>query len=304
MRILVTGGVGFLGSAVVRLLHDRGDDLHVIVRPSTAKARLKRLPEDVTVHRGDLADLSTVSRAIESSRPDVVIHAAASHGHAQTPEQRISAWRDDVIATATLLESMYQYPPERLIHVCSSLVYRPSSAALGEGASLGPETLRGVTKLAAAYAVQQWSLESGVPVVFVRPFSIYGPGRDQTRVIPALLRALDTGSPFAITSRESRRDFVHVGDVARCVVLATSGTAADGRVLNVGTGVETSIKELVAIAETVTGRTFVPAREPFAPTPPNRPHWRADPSLAAALLGWTAEIGIEDGLKMLWLART
>ena len=122
-------------------------------------------------------------------------------------------------------------------------------------------------------------------------------------VIPVLLRSLSSGSPFAIASAESRRDFVHIDDVARCIVLAASQPANEVPVLNVGTGVETSIKELIEIAERVTGMTVVPARDPYPPTPPSRPHWRADPSLASTVLGWTADIGLEEGLSMLWRAR-
>lgn len=304
MRVLVTGGVGFLGFAVARLLHARGDDIHVIVRPSTAASRLGALPEGITVHGADLANPSTASKAIESSRPEVVIHAASSHGHAMSSEQRLAAWRDDVIGTVVLLESLRRNLPDLFVHVGSSLVYRPSSGPLGENAALGPETLRGATNLAAATAVEQWSLEGGIPAVVVRPFSVYGPGQDETMVIPVLLRSLASGSPFAIASAESRRDFVHIDDVARCIVLAASQPANEVPVLNVGTGVETSIKELIEIAERVTGMTVVPARDPHPPTPPSRPHWRADPSLASTVLGWTADISLEEGLSMLWRART
>ena len=299
----MTGGVGFLGFAVVRLLHARGDECHVIVRPSTAASRIGALAEGITVHRADLADPSTTSKAIESSRPEVVIHAASSHGHAGSSEQRLAAWRDDVIGTVVLLESLRRNLPNLFVHVGSSLVYRPSNGPLGENAALGPETLRGATKLAAATAVEQWSIESGIRAVVVRPFSVYGPGQDETRVIPVLLRSLASRSPFAIASAESRRDFVHVDDVARCIVMAASQPASEVPVLNVGTGIETSIKELIEMAERVTGRAVVPARDPHPPTPPSRPHWRADPSLASTVLGWTADISLEQGMNTLWRAR-
>ncbi len=302
--MLVTGGVGFIGAAVVRLLHARGDEVRVIVRPDTPASRIGALPEGTTIHRGDLADPSTASKALEPSRPEVVIHAAASSGHARTSEQRMAAWRDDVIGTAALLEALRPSLPDRFVHVGSSLVYRPSSGPLGEDSALGPETFRGATKLAAATAVEQWSLETGIPAVVVRPFSVYGPGQHETRVIPVLLGSLASGSPFAIASAEPRRDFVHVDDVARCIVLAASRPGDDVPVLNVGTGVETSIKELISLAERITGRTVVPTKDPYPPPVPNRPHWRADSRLAAAVLGWTANISLEDGLAMLWRAQS
>lgn len=300
LRVLVTGGLGFIGSEVARLCHKHGDDVHVIIRPGTADERLDALPAGVMAHRVDLTDLEDVTSVVTSHRPVAVVHAASSPAHPATPEERIAAWRDDVIATVTLLEALRRQPPQRLVHIGSSLVYRPSPEPLHESSPLAPETLRGVVKLAAEAAVRQWAAETGVPSVVIRPFSVYGPGADQGRVIPVLLLALRTRMPFAMVSDESRRDFVHITDLARCVTQVMSSPVADGRVLNVGTGIETSIKELVAVAERVTGTAAVTAPNSHRGTPPQRPHWCADPSLAEELLGWTAEVSLKEGLGMLW----
>jgi nucleoside-diphosphate-sugar epimerase len=76
--------------------------------------------------------------------------------------------------------------------------------------------------------------------------------------------------------------------------------AANGAILNVGTGIETSIPDLVTTAEWVTGATMVPAADAHPGTPPRREHWLADPSLAAHLLGWRSSITLEEGLRMMW----
>lgn len=301
MRVLVSGGAGFIGGAVARALLDH--QLHVVVRPSTDPERLLSLPAGCRVHRTDLADPASTAELVEHVAPHVVVHAAGSAGHATTRTQRLAAWRDDVLATASLLEALRTVPPDRLVHVCSSLVYRPSPRPLGEDAPLGPETFRGAVKLAAAVAVDHWSLDTGVPAVIVRPFSVYGTGQASTRVIPSLLGAIADGTPFAVTSDESRRDFVHIDDVARCIALAAGAGSADGRVLNLGTGTETAIPELVAIAERTTGKEVHIAPDPYPGTPPRRPHWIADPTVPAELLGWHAEISLEQGLGMLWWNR-
>jgi UDP-glucose 4-epimerase len=300
---MVTGGAGFLGAAIARHLHTAGYDVHAVVRPSTGDRRVGALPEGVAVHRADLADLAAITEVVRRAAPRIVVHAAASHGHPATGVERIAAWRDTVVATAALLEALRAFPPDRLVHLCSSLVYRPASQPLGEHASLGPETARGAVKLAAAIAVEQWSAETGIPAVILRPFSVYGAGQDPNRVIPTLLRSIADGTTFPVTGRQSTRDFVHVDDVARCVAVASGSKAADGRVLNVATGVETSITGLVALAELVTGKTVLIDDEPFPPVPPRRPHWVADPSLAAELLGWRADVALEDGLRELWWSR-
>lgn len=303
MRVLVTGGVGFVGGAAARGLLADGLDVVAVVRPGTDDRRIAALPDGIAVAAADLAEPEAIAGVVAATRPDVVVHAAASPGHPSTAADRLAAWRNDVLGTAALLEALRDAAPDRLVHVCSSLVYRPSPQPLGEDAALGPETVRGAVKLAAAVAVQQWSTETAVPAVIVRPFSVYGPGERPGRVVPTLLRAIADGTPFAITAEEQRRDFVHVDDVARCIGLAVTSPAADGRVLNVGTGVETSPAELVAAAEAVTGKEVIVAAAPYPPTPPRRPHWVADPSVAAALLGWRATITLADGLHSLWWSR-
>lgn len=300
MRVLVTGGVGFVGSHVVARQAEAGDEVHATVRPGTAGERVAALPDNVTVHPVDLTDLAGLLSVLDAVQPDVVINAASTSNHPSTPNERLSAWRDDVLTSLTLLEALRAHPPQRLVHICSTLVYRPSTQPLDEKAPLDPETPRGVNKLAVAAAVKQWSTETGVPHVMIRPFSVYGPRMFPGRVMPTLLHALRTGTPFAITAASSHRDFIHVTDVARCVELVARSSAADGQVLNVGTGVETSIKDLVAIAERVTGKVVVQAQDRHPPAAPQRPHWCADSSMAAKLVGWKAEIGVAEGLTMLW----
>jgi nucleoside-diphosphate-sugar epimerase len=299
VRVLVTGGAGFIGAAVTRLLSGDGHDVAVTCRPGTAPHRLAGLPESVVVHHVDLTDLDGLGEALGGDPLDLVVHAAGARGHGTGSQSIVAAWRDTVMATVTLLQALELHPPRRLVHVCSSLVYRPSPEPLSESSPLGPETTRGAAKLAAAVAVGQWCAQTDVSGVIVRPFSVYGAGEDPSHVVPTLLRALRADEPFAVVAEESRRDFVHIEDVAQAIALAAEIDAPMATV-NLGTGVETSVPDLIAMAEEVTGRTVRRAPAAHPGTPPRRRHWCADRTTAGAMLGWAPTIRLREGLAMLW----
>ena len=162
-----------------------------------------------------------------------------------------------------------------------------------------PDTPRGVTKLAASMALAEWAEETGVPFANLRLFSVYGPGESRGRIVPELLHALRNDAPFKLPSVPSRRDFINVADVVTATVRAID-VPAPSEVLNVGTGVETTVEELIALAEEVTGNSLKIAEDTFPRRPSDREHSRADTSRTFEILGWKASIPLREGLADMW----
>lgn len=250
------------------------------------------------LHRVDLAEPDALAPMIRSARPTTVFHAAARGGHPSTGPARVAAWRDTVTATVALVEALDGAGTERLMHFGSSLEYRPSDGPLCEAGPLEPVTARGAAKLAATVAVRQRAAEIGLPATVLRPFSVYGPGEQPGRLIPTVLRSLRTGAPFCLEGGTSRRDFIHVDDVVDACLRAAANPSAAGEVLNVGTGIETSTREVAELAQAVTGRRLVLAAEPFPPRPGDTPHWVADMKKTQAVLGWRHSIDLREGLRL------
>ena len=300
--VLVTGAAGFVGARIVRTLLERGDDVHAVVHPRTDLARLHGLDGPVTIHRADLADVDAVGPVVRGASPAWVVHAAARGGHPTTPAERVASWRDTVLGTVALLESLRDVGIVRFVHVGSSLEYRPADRPLREDDPLEPTTARGATKVAATVAVLQWAQEQGVPATVIRPFSVYGPGEPPGRLIPTLMHCLRTGDRFRTTTGTYRRDLVFVDDVADACALALHSDAAAGATLNVGTGVETSTGEVVELAQRVTGRTISIEDGGFPARPSDTEHWVADMTRTRSLLGWLPPTDLATGLDLTWQA--
>jgi nucleoside-diphosphate-sugar epimerase len=295
--VLVTGAAGFLGAELVRHGIIAGHDMYGLVRPGRAAPRLAGVP--CALVPVDLRDPVAVATLVDEVRPHLVVHAAATPGHPATADQRLAAWADTTLATVHLLEALHHSPHTVLVHVGSGTEYGRSSRPLREDDVEPPQTLRGVTKLAATLAVRQWAVAQSRRAVVVRPFSIYGPREQPHKLVPTLLRCAATGDPFPTLSSVSRRDLVHVADVAEGCFRAAAIASPDVPVINLGTGVEHTVDEVRRLVESVTGRVVATA-------PGHRPaqvhdveHWVADTTVCRRLLGWVPDTSLREGIAAL-----
>lgn len=202
-----------------------------------------------------------------------------------------------LVGTALLLDLAHELAVERFVHLGSSLEYGPRDRPLREDDPLRPVTFRGTVKAAASRLCLQRARSGSVPAVVVRPFSVYGPWEREGRLVPTVLRAALLGQPLRLTVADPVRDFVFVGDVVQAVVAALqAGDEVSGEAVNLGTGVETSNRQVVALVERVTGCRIERASEPHPARPSDAQRWAADSSLARELLGWRATTGLPAGL--------
>jgi nucleoside-diphosphate-sugar epimerase len=235
--------------------------------------------------------------AVRAADPDVVFSLAAGRAKA-TPAERAAAVA--VNTSPWLVDAL----PDRcraVIRLGSSTEYAAAAHPLDEGAALHPRGFFGATKAAGSLLLQAAAAERGVRAAVLRAFQVYGPGDHPTRLVPVVLDAARTGATVPLPAGVSRRDWVWVGDVVdACVRAAADDALPAGVVLNIGTGVQTGVAELVATASRVTGR-------PIATAPGGHPgrswdtaDWVCDPSAAHRLLGWAPSVDLAEGLARTW----
>jgi nucleoside-diphosphate-sugar epimerase len=282
VRALVTGAGGFVGRHLVARLRADGWDVTALTRVDV-----------------DLADPVAGASTVWAADPVVVFSLAAGRAKA-TAEERAATVQ--VNTSPWLVDAL----PDRcraVVRLGSSTEYAASPRPLAEDAALRPRGFFGATKAAGSLLLQAAAAERGVRAAVLRAFQVYGPGDHPTRLVPVVLSAARTGGTVRLPARLSRRDWVWVGDVVEaCVRAAQDQTLANGTVLNIGTGVQTSTEELVAAAERVTGR-------PIATSPGAHPgrdwdtaDWVADPAAARRLLGWEPTVDLAEGLARTWAA--
>jgi len=299
MKVVVTGGAGFIGSHLVDVLIARGDMVHVV---DTCKNRRvdRENPQASYFTCVDVRDAIALAQVMYGA--EVVFHTAALPRVQYSIEHPQETNDVNVGGTLNVLEAARKAGVKRVIYSSSSSVYGMSEKLpLSEKGPTNPVSPYGVQKLMGEMLCQTWSRTYALQTVCLRYFNVYGPRLDPegdyALVIGIFLRQLREGKPLTITGDGTQtRDFTHVSDVVRANLLAaTSQNVGGGEVINIGAGRSVSINELASM--------FGGSREYI--TPRLEPHDSlADTSKAKRLLDWNPSIPIETGiaeLKRLYL---
>lgn len=296
---LVTGGAGFIGSHLVRALLARGWRVRVLDDFSTGREEnLRGLHGPLEIREGDLRDhqaLEEVLRGVE-----VVFHQAAFISVPASMEDPLTCHAVNADGTARLLEQARRAGVSKVVLASSAAVYGDATDfPLQETLPYRPLSPYAASKAANEVYARLYTLAFGLPVVALRYFNVYGPHQrpdsPYAAAIPIFIRRmLDGRPPTVFGDGTQRRDFIFVDDVVRANLLAAERSEADGEVLNICTGTEVSLLDLLAVL-----RDLIPgAPEPeFAPPRPGDIYRSVgDPTKAERLLGFRAQTPLREGL--------
>jgi UDP-glucose 4-epimerase len=309
-RSLVTGGAGFIGSHLTDALLAVGDEVLVVDDLSTGSERnlAGHGPERLRLAVGDIADRPFLQAEVEAFEPERAFHLAAQADVRKALDDPVFDATVNVIGTINVLESL-----RLACGTACPLVFASSGGAIyGEGdgrglpftesAELAPESAYGASKLAGEVYLGLYRRLYGQPALALRFANVYGPRQDphgEAGVVAIFCgRLLGGEAPTVFGDGLQTRDYVYVGDVVASVLaaaerLAGSGTAPEGP-FNVGTGVETSVLDLVAALAGPAGAAVAPVHAPARAGEVQR--IAIDASAAARELGWGAEVDVTAGL--------
>lgn len=303
-RVLITGGAGFVGSTTADLLLNAGARevrvLDNLVRGNLANLETARGSGRMVMIEGDIRDPDTVDRAVAGV--DYVLHQAALRitRCAEAPREAIQVLID---GTSNVLESAVRHKVKKIVAASSASVYGdPSYLPMDEKHPFNNRTLYGAGKIANEQMLRAYFEMFNLPYVAFRYFNVYGPRMDIDGVYTeVLIRWID-----AIEARQAPKifgdglqsmDFVYVEDVARANLAGLVSGITD-EVFNVGTGVQTTLRELCELLLEVTGANLKPEYLP-ARTVNNVRARRACTEKATNLLGFEATVDLRSGLKSL-----
>ena len=316
MRVVVTGGAGYIGSVVTEQLTARGHD--VLVLDNLSRGHRDAVAAPACFARIDLIDRDAVAEALTGFRAEAVVHMAASSLVGESVADPAAYYRNNVAAGVALLDAMRDASVERLVFSSTAAVYgEPERQPIQETDSTAPTNPYGETKLALERALRWYAHAYGLSSTSLRYFNAAGASTDakigerreiETHLVPNALKVVNGekkellifGDDYPTPDGTCIRDYIHVEDLCEAHLLALKalrkGTKRNA--FNLGTGRGHSVKEVVAMVEKVTGKKvktrIVKRREG------DTPNLVAGPQKARRVLGWKVRKDLKEIVETAW----
>lgn len=302
-RCLVTGGQGFIGSALVRRLLEGGHQVAVLDLPEPPFEGLQvlGLSDDVERVRGDVADAAIVERVVDDA--EWVFHLGAVTIVREAARDSLGTYRSNAQGTWTLLEACRRATPAAVVVASSDKAYGPSpSLPYREEDELRPVAPYEGSKAACDLIARTYAAAWGLPVAVTRLANVYGGGDlNFSRLVPELMAAaVRRRGPDIRSDGSPRRDFLHVSD-AVSGYLAVAGHVASGdghgEAFNVGTGRPVAVSEVIESVSEIAGAPLSLAPLKGGETDGEIDEQYVDPTRVSSATGWAAQVPLGDGLE-------
>lgn len=303
MNILVTGGAGFIGSKVSRVLADKGhtvtvlDNFNDYYEISLKRDRVKEFLSDIEVVEGDIRDEDLVQKLFEEKKFDLVCHFAAMAGVRYSVENPALYVDVNINGLTNILEAMRKFDCSRMVFAASSSVYGNNSEApyTEDEAADRPESVYGATKRASELLLHSYYMLYGIQATCLRFFTVYGPWSRPDMAMLKFAQKMQKGEAIDIYNEgKLRRDFTHIDDIVSGFVLAVEKPLGY-EVINLGRGEPVELMKYVELLESSLG---IEAEKNFLPMQAGDVYETyADTNKAKSLLGYEPKMDIKTGVE-------
>lgn len=303
-KVLVTGASGFIGSHLTEALVRAGASVRAFVLyDSLGKSGWldsSEVRSDFEIVFGDLADRDSIKSAMNGC--DVVFHLGALIAIPYSYRAPASYVRTNIEGTLNVLQAAREFSVARVVHTSTSEVYGTARyVPISEAHPLQAQSPYAASKIAADKLAESFRLSFGLPIVTVRPFNTFGPRQSPRAVISTIALQCLNGGEIRLGSLDPTRDFTYVSDTVCGFLAAAVSEKALGETINLGTGREISIRDLVGLVGSICGVRPSISQESVRIRPAASEVERlcADVTRAEQILGWRAEVPLEQGLRQL-----
>lgn len=298
-EVLVTGGAGFIGSELVLQLLQKGATVTVLDNFSSGKRKYLPKNKKLKIIKGDIQNETTTKKAVKDQ--ELVFHLAALPFIPDSFYHPLDFFKTDTLGTINMLwSSINSNSVERFLHLSTSEVYGTAQyTPMDENHPTAPHSTYAVSKLAGDRAAFTLHKENGFPIVIIRPFNSYGPRFTEPYIVPEIInQVLSNQKEIILGNVNSSRDFTFVSDTVSALILAIKEKKAEGEIINVGSGNEIKILDLVKIIVQIAGkkRKIKFDKSRIRPFDVNR--LVCNNKKAKRILDWKPKIGFEKGLKI------
>ena len=258
MKILITGGLGFIGTNLIPRLLTAGHDISVIDN-ETSGVYLPDVHDNVAFYKTDIRDVEQVNAIFKYFNPDYVFHFAGMVSIYDCNKNPLEAVDNNIIGSTIIFDACVKYNVKKVIFSESSAVYEHCGAPPYNETQSDPTTIYAATKAAVATLANSYHRTKGLTYTALRYFNVAGPLQDYNRTVPPLfagviLRHLGGQAPIVFGNGERRRDFIHVDDVNNFHLQCLIDCRTNNQTFNLGTGKSVSIFEIIKMVEGITGK--------------------------------------------------
>jgi UDP-glucose 4-epimerase len=299
-KVLVTGGAGFIGSALLQILQASNYEIYVIDNLSFGNRMLIKIP-DSHFFEFDILDRLELSKVISEISPDWIIHLAAIHFIPYCNQNPVEATQVNIQGTINVLDAAKNVKNlEKVFFASTAAVYPICDTAVSENHLPAPTDIYGLSKLAGEHLMNEFHLLTTIPTVICRFFNAFGPNETNAHVIPEIQRQISIGDrTIQLGNLEPKRDFIHTSDMAVAIIKLLKTFDNGIEIFNLGRGIEYSVIDLVKAFEQKLGEKIIIQVDPARVRKVERMHLLADISKLKKFIDWEPQISIDQGISTL-----
>lgn len=298
MKILITGGAGFIGSAIVPKLQSENHEVFVYDNLSFGNRDFIAV-DDNHFFLGDIRDAVAIEQVFQNVNPDIIVHLAAIHFIPYCNEHPFESSDINIRGTMNVLEAAKKIKNlKKIIFASTAAVYPISDSAVSETDEVRPLDIYGLSKLAGEQLMEKFYLQTGIDTICCRFFNAFGPNETNPHLIPEIENQVREGKrTIALGNLLPKRDFIHTHDMANAVNALINLETKGFDIFNLGRGIEYAVTEVVEEFEKILNQKIVIEVDPARVRKVERMHLLADVSKLKNKTGWEPRWSLNQGIE-------
>ncbi len=297
-KILITGGAGFIGSAIISHLQDLDHEIFVIDNLSFGNRDFIAV-DDEHFFNMDILHRDVMSLVIRKINPDKILHLAAIHFIPYCNQHPFESAAVNIQGTINLLDAAKETDCKQVLFASTAAVYPVFDTAVNENHPIGPMDIYGLSKLACERLCNEFYLQTQITTVVCRFFNAFGPNETNPHLIPEIQKQILSGNrKIKLGNLKPKRDFIHTYDMSSAMQMLMTKVNHGINTFNIGSGTEYSVTEIVEAFERQLGERIEIEVDNTRVRTVERMHLLADVAKLRTL-GWEPKISIDEGIKTL-----
>lgn len=297
-KTLVTGGAGFIGSAVIAKLQREQHEIFVVDNLSFGNRKFISVPDD-HFYELDILNKPELDRVIDSIKPDIIVHLAAIHFIPYCNQHPYESSNINISGTINLLDAAKRNNVKQFFFASTAAVYPIYDEAVSETHATGPMDIYGLSKLVGEHLCNEFHQQTSIPTIVCRFFNAFGPNETNPHLIPEIQNQVNSGlRKIQLGNLTPKRDFIHTSDMANAVHVLLNKIDSGIHTYNLGRGIEYAVTEIVDSFARQIGEKIEIEVDPTRVRKVERMHLLADVTKLKSI-GWEPLVDIDGGIKTL-----